>query len=175
MGAFWIVQCESPLDQFPRGQDGAVSVQVPRPLRISEVHGSGFHGDKGDEGHGGRRAAYLEEVVMETQVGLQGACAWSTACPALVSEGAGVDPEPQAASACLVSLLGGNTWCQGLALDASPSPVLVHCQVQSVTRDPSVRVLVLCCSESKVLARDCGCSVSWREAADVAGLMWGPR
>lgn len=103
---FEIVQCESPLGQFPREQGGDPSVQAPRPLRISEVHGSALNGDKGDQGRGGRRSACLEETVMETLVGLQRAWAWSPAGPALVSEGPGVDWKSQASRTFLVSLLG---------------------------------------------------------------------
>ena len=56
-----------------------------------------INADTGNQGHGERRAAYLPEVVMEAQDRLQRA--W-------LPEGAGVDPKPQASSACLVSFLG---------------------------------------------------------------------
>lgn len=51
-----------------------VSVQVPRPLRINEVS----NGDKDNRGHGEK-----SEAAMGTQVRLQTAWAWSTACPVL--------------------------------------------------------------------------------------------
>lgn len=50
---------------------------------MNEVLGSASNGDKGNQGHGEKRAACLEDGAMGPRVRLQRAWAWSITCLAL--------------------------------------------------------------------------------------------
>lgn len=80
-------------------------IQVPRFLRSNDVHGSAFNGGEGNQGRGESRAAFLEEVVMGTQVGLQSLGSERT-LPRSGFRRSWSGSETTGSRACLISFLG---------------------------------------------------------------------